>query len=61
MSNQLLREEKEFLDGLAEKVDRLIDDEFKRVGLDRAFFDFQLKVSVLNENFTKVGEIKKSF
>ena len=49
-------EEEEFLYELAEKLDKMIDDEMEKAGFDRAYFEFIVKVNILNDNFEKVSE-----
>lgn len=46
----MIREEQEFLQGVATKIDKLIDKEFERDGIDRAFFNFKLSCTVLSSD-----------
>ena len=53
----MIREEQKFINKVAELVDKTIDKAFDREGLDRAFFVFELKCSVLDSGLTsKLGE-----
>ena len=51
-----MTEEDRILNALAEKIDKLIDKEFEKWNYDRAYFEFVVKVNILNTNFEKVSE-----
>jgi len=53
----MIREEKQFLLKLGEKIDKLIDKEFEKEELDRAYFEFLIKVDILNDSFQKYEEM----
>lgn len=53
----MIREEREFILNIANKIGKLLDKEFEKYGYDRAYFEFIIKVNILNENFRKIDEI----
>ena len=52
-----MSEEEKFLLELGEKIDKLIDKEFEKRLIDRAFFDFLVKVNIFNDSFEKFKEL----
>ena len=44
-------DEKDFLMKLGKKIDKLIDKEFEKVGLDRAYYDFFVSTTTLSIDF----------
>jgi len=50
-------EEKELLNKLGEKINKLIDKELEKYGYDRAGLNFLLKCDILDDNFKKIDEI----
>jgi len=48
--------EEDFLRKLGKKIDKLIDKEFDRFGIDRAYYAFHLDVDILNDEFNKIRE-----
>lgn len=49
-------EEKSFLNEVADKVQSLIEKIANKRGVDLAYFEFELRVNILDNNFKKVDE-----
>lgn len=49
-------DEKEFLQKLGKKIDKLIDREFDKIGWDRAYFDFKILVRVHGMDFVSISD-----
>ena len=54
----LEKEERKLLDEIRDSVKELIEKKFDEYGIDKAYFEFTLKVSILDNNFKKVDEIE---
>ena len=50
-------EEDEMLYRLGKKIDKLIDKEFDKRGIDRAYYSFHLDVDILNHEFSKIKKL----
>jgi len=54
----LNNEEREFLENVRKAVDKAIERVFNKHGVDRAYYEFILKVNILDTNFKKSDEIE---
>ena len=52
------KEERRLLDEVRNAVEEVIEKKFSEYEIDKAYFDFILKVSILDDNFKKVDEIE---
>ena len=50
--------EQKFLNEVKNRVDNLIDKICDEYGFDRAFFEFKLSCSIMNEDFDKYDEVE---
>jgi len=54
----LEKEERDLLDEIRNSVKEVIEKKFNEYNVDKAYFEFTLKVSILDNNFRKVDEIE---
>ena len=52
------KEERKLLDEIRDEVLKLIEKKFDEYGYDKAYFEFILKVNILDDTFKKVEEIE---
>ena len=52
------KEERKLLDEIRDAVKEVIDKKFDEYGIDAGYFEFTLKVSILDSSFRKVDEIE---
>lgn len=51
------KEDREMLTQIGDKIDALIDKQFEKMALDRAYFNFTVKVDVMDSEFKKTEEM----
>lgn len=49
-------EDRDLLRQISKEIDSLINKEFEKAGVDRAYFRFKLLVEVLSQEFSKISE-----
>ena len=54
----LNEEERELLNEIREEVLKVIEKKFDEYGYDKAYFEFILKVNILDDSFRKADEIE---